>query len=316
MRIRATVEADLDRVAACTGSEPVDAIGPDQYRSDLADGQYRPEWTWIAEAGDEILARALWWGLPESAHPLVLDCVYVHDSVSDRVALAADLLDTGHRHLLGHGMRALPNFEIRVANDWRQDPAATAAVVWRKEAAAAAGLTSFLERLRYEWTADVGVPAQSGRLKFRSEPDDERFVSAFRRVAEGSLDAITRRSVAALGVDRHARDEVEFYSGLPGERDWWRLAETVHRRIAGLAIPSATPNGPTVGFVGVVPELRGNRYVDDLLAEITRIHAALGATRVTALTDAANRPMAAAFDRAGYLNTAVRLVLSADATTP
>jgi hypothetical protein len=86
---RSTTGADLDRVLACTITEPISWIPADRYRAELADRQYRPEWTWIAEDSGQILARALWWGLPGSAHPLALDCVYVHDSVSDRIGLAA-----------------------------------------------------------------------------------------------------------------------------------------------------------------------------------------------------------------------------------
>ncbi|MFD4049966.1 GNAT family N-acetyltransferase, partial [Streptomyces sp. NPDC058611] len=41
----------------------------------------------------------------------------------------------------------------------------------------------------------------------------------------------------------------------------------------------------------------------------TRFHAAAGADRVTATTDTVNVPMAAAFDRAGYEVTEIRLVL-------
>ena len=59
--------------------------------------------------------------------------------------------------------------------------------------------------------------------------------------------------------------------------------------------------------------MRGHRYIDDILAEITRFHAAKGAHRITATTDMTNRPMAAAFERAGYRNYEVRLVLSAPA---
>ncbi|MGN6677358.1 MAG: GNAT family N-acetyltransferase [Streptosporangiaceae bacterium] len=59
-------------------------------------------------------------------------------------------------------------------------------------------------------------------------------------------------------------------------------------------------------------EHRGHGYVDEILAEITRILVDdASATRIHADTDLANRPMAAAFDRAGYLNIGRRLVLSA-----
>ncbi len=76
-----------------------------------------------------------------------------------------------------------------------------------------------------------------------------------------------------------------------------------------MAIPSATPYHRNVGYLGVVPEQRGRGLIDEILAEITRFHAAAGAERITATTDTVNVPMAAAFDRAGYAVTQIRLVL-------
>jgi len=313
MLFRSTTEADLDRVLACTITEPISWIPPDRYRAELADGQYRPEWTWIAEDSGQILARALWWGLPSSAHPHALDCVYVHDSVSDRIGLAASLLAAGHDAFRAQGALRLPQYDLNLPNGWRGAPAVSVAVGWRLAAAARAGLPDQLERLRYRWTPGAGLPGSSGRLSFRPEPDDEVFLSALRRIAVGSLDNTTREDVAALGAEQQARENLDLYRSMPGEREWWRLAHTADGRLAGLAMPNRNPYGPVVGYLGVVPELRGRRYIDDILAEITRFHAAKGAPRITATTDMTNVPMAAAFERAGYRNYEVRLVASAPA---
>jgi hypothetical protein len=80
-----------------------------------------------------------------------------------------------------------------------------------------------------------------------------------------------------------------------------------------------------------LPEHRGHGHSDDLLAEITHVLAELiqrdelrangirangirangiGADRIRADTDLTNKPMAAAFERAGYRNFAVRMVAS------
>jgi RimJ/RimL family protein N-acetyltransferase len=106
---------------------------------------------------------------------------------------------------------------------------------------------------------------------------------------------------------------MDLYRSMPGEREWWRLAYTADGGLAGLAMPNCNPYGPVVGYLGVVPELRGRRYIDDILAEITRFHAARGAHRITDATDTTNLPMAAAFERAGYRNYQVRFVLCAPA---
>jgi GNAT superfamily N-acetyltransferase len=104
---------------------------------------------------------------------------------------------------------------------------------------------------------------------------------------------------------------MRYYLSMPGPRDWWRLAYTPQGGLAGLAIPARNADGPVVAYLGVVPELRGNGYADDLLAEVTHLLAAAGARWIQADTDLANQPMACGFQRAGYRNFAVRMVLSA-----
>lgn len=51
----------------------------------------------------------------------------------------------------------------------------------------------------------------------------------------------------------------------------------------------------------VLPEHRNNGYLDDILAECTRILAAQEVPRIRAATDLGNVPMANAFRRAGYV---------------
>lgn len=310
MAFRPTTDADLDRVAAFTVDEPVSWIGADRYRAELAENMYRPEWTWIAEDGGQVVARALWWGQSTSAHPVALDCLHVDASVADRPAVAAELLTASLEAFRKEGASALPVYNVTLPNGWRDDPAVAAALAWRRTAAFAAGFTEEVERLQLEWTPELGVPASSGRLTF-AEASDEEFLEVFRQIAEGSLDGQTRRNLAAKGAEATARGEMDFYLDCPGERAWWRLAYAAEGQVAGLAIPSATPYNVNVGYLGVVPHMRGRGYVDDILAEITRFHAGNGAELITTTTDMGNAPMAAAFARAGFRTSQIRMIYSA-----
>jgi ribosomal protein S18 acetylase RimI-like enzyme len=311
MRLRTITEADLGRVLACTTDDPVGVIDPELLRRRFADGQYRPGLTWIAEDRGQVMARAVWWLPPGGAYPGALDCLLVDSSVTDRAGLAVNLLGAAHEEFRYRGMSVLPAYHVFLPTGWRDRPDVAAALRWRQQAAQRAGLTRELERLRYEWTPAAGLPERPGRLEFRPEPDDDAFLAAFLRVAKGSLDATTAEATAVVGAHRQARDAMRYYQGMPGPRDWWRLAYLPQGSLAGLAIPSRNVDGPVAAYLGVVPELRGNGYVDDLLAEITHLLAAAGARWIQADTDLANRPMAAAFQRAGYRNFAVRMVLSA-----
>ncbi|GAA3246183.1 GNAT family N-acetyltransferase [Pseudonocardia petroleophila] len=304
MTVRRATDADLDAVAAFPLDDPVGGIDADRFRREHAERRLRPEWTWVAEQDGAIVGRALWWGRSDDDAPVALDCLHVRPGVPDRAGLAHRLLSAGHTALA-----ARPRYELTLPGGWRDRPDVVDAVAWRTDAARRAGLTEEVERLRYEWIPDAPVPPPSTRLAFRPEPDDEAFVDAFRRIAADSLDVATLREVADVGADRQARDDLDFYLSCPGRREWWRLAHAADGALAGFAVPSATPYGRNVGYLGVVPGMRGRGLVDDVLGEITRIHAADGAERITATTDVVNAPMAAAFERAGYRATEVRLVL-------
>ncbi|MGH3170426.1 MAG: GNAT family N-acetyltransferase [Trebonia sp.] len=188
-----------------------------------------------------------------------------------------------------------------------------ASLSWRWQAALAAGLTEELERLRFAWRLPSGVPGPSARLVFRHDADDEEFADLFRRTLTGTLDATTRRAADAVGADAQARADVAFYRDrMHGERDWWLVACLPGGEPVGFGIPSRNTEVPVVGYIGTLPGHRGRGYIDDILAETTRVLAdRAGAELIHADTDLANRPMAAAFERAGYVNFARRVVLSA-----
>jgi RimJ/RimL family protein N-acetyltransferase len=343
--IRPATEADLDRILAYPVTEPAGQVTAGRYREGLARHHYRPEWTWIAEDAGRIVARAIWWGFAAAAYPLALDCVdavpftavpftavpftavpftavpftagasTTGASTTGRTALAADLIAAGQQALRRPDSPATAGYEINLPSGWRSDPAVAAAFGWRRDAAARAGLTDELERIRFEWTPGAGLPRPGGRLVYRPEPDDDRFADVFRQIAAGSLDVTTRREVALLGAARQARADMEIYLAMPGDRDWWRLAYTAaDGQLAGMILPNhSTDGGAVVGYLGVVPGLRGHGYIADLVAETTRFHAGRGEPRIAATTDTTNRPMAAAFERAGYRARGIKYVLSAPA---
>nr|WP_275402514.1 GNAT family N-acetyltransferase [Streptomyces sp. SID13031] len=239
-------------------------------------------------------------------HPFSIDGLYAVPGV-DRVAVWASLI----RQTLATfpAQAEQPEYHIFLPNGWRDQPDVVTELEPRLEAAAAAGLSELTERLRYEWTPSDGLPARSTRLCF--EPaDDEAFLDVFRRVIQGSLDASTARSVARVGVEGTAKEELEIYQSMPGERSWWRLTYDASGSLVGFALPSANNGGPVVGYLGVLAEHRGHGYSDDLLAEITHLLVETGAERIRADTDLTNKPMAASFERLGYRNHAVRMVAS------
>lgn len=308
MSLRRATAADIDALIAFPDDPAVVNLPRAQVREDFETGRMRPEWSWVLEQDGQLLGRALWWGRGDTA-PSALDAVDVLPAAGDPRAAALAMLRAGHQELAALGLKSLPPFTLRLPGSWRTDAAARRAASWRLEAAAEAGLTEALERLQYAWTPGDGMPAASERVTFRPGSDDE-FVELFRLAARGSLDVETRRALETMDDLGQARDDLGFYTEAPGERVWWRVA-LIDGDPVGFVVPSATPYSRNVGYLGVLPGHRGQGLADDLLAEVTRFHAAAGAPRITATTDLVNRPMAAAFDRAGYRVTEVRMVLEA-----
>jgi RimJ/RimL family protein N-acetyltransferase len=85
-------------------------------------------------------------------------------------------------------------------------------------------------------------------------------------------------------------------------QEWWRIATLPDGDPVGFVIPARNSYHPIIAYIGVLPAHRGNGYIDDLLAEGTRILAAHDVPRTRAATDLGNVPMARAFQRAGYVN--------------
>jgi ribosomal protein S18 acetylase RimI-like enzyme len=304
---RSATSSDLDAILAVESTDLVSPLDPARVREDLALHRHRPEWVWVADEHGRLTAFALWWGLPDSAQPASLTHIWVSPDVSASADIAGGLLEAAVRQLRLDGLTTMPEAELDLPADWDNDADTRAAVKWRQAAFERIGLIDWNERRQQEWTTDCPLPTDSGRLDY-SRASDEAFLDVFRRVAVGSLDVLTRRTLAELGPDGQAQDDLDFYLSLPGDRTLWRLATDQDGAVIGFAIPSRSAYEASVSYLGVTPEQRGRRYVDDLLAEITRIHAATGATRITGTTDSTNAPMLAAFARAGYTTIGTRLV--------
>jgi len=315
MQHRRITEVDLESVLALIRTDPDGPVPTaDRYLELLTAGQYRLDHTWIAVSDDPAIpvrALAVWWAGPDEPAPAALDAIYVAPDVPerDRATLAAELLRAAHT---AFGLPDPPAHHVFVPADWHDRPDVVAAVAWRRDAVAAAGLPVPLERLRYTWEPSDGLPPRSDRLTFAAEPDDEVFVDLFQRVLAGTLDATSRTEAAQVGAERQAREDLALYRDLMvGDRAWWRVARDGTGAVVGFGLPSRNLAHPVVGYLGVLPEHRGHGYVDDILAEITGILSDQGAEQIRADTDLGNVPMAASFERAGYRNVARRLVFSA-----
>ncbi|MFJ3205959.1 GNAT family N-acetyltransferase [Streptomyces sp. NPDC086989] len=250
--------------------------------------RFRPEWKRVALRDGRVVARGAWWGGPDDSEPVNINWFDVAEGEEEA---GTELL------------RSAPwkvELEINLPAGWREQSDLRAGAESRFAAARAAGYELLVERLLYRWTPERGLPERPGRLRFGAEPDDAVFFDALRRIHSATLDAHALRAIGEGGLDQAAQEELDFFHWCPSPREWWQTARTPDGDLAGIHIPAHNPSGPTIGFIGVVPEQRGRGYAYDLLAECTHFLAEQGAEFISAATDQANFPMAANFAKAGF----------------
>ena len=268
-----------------------------QVAGDLAAGRRRPEWLWLALRGERVVARAGWWSRPGDRHPLLMDIFDLAGDADDAVRL----LEAALHDVVPAGTTP-PEYLRFLPPDWRDRPDTRQLVEDRMGALERAGAKLFVERLRLEWRPGTPIAEPGGRLVFRPARDPEELIGLMTLVLDGTLDAHSREELTRTPPEQVARDqyhdELERYES---PQDWWRVATLPDGEPAGFVIPAHNGYSPVIAYIGVVPAHRGHGYIDDLLAEGTRLLAAQDVTWIRAATDLGNVPMAAAFARAGYV---------------
>jgi len=254
------------------------------------------------ELADDL--RLALWGRTGDDTPFLLDIFDIDDGSADRhrMDIGVRLLQTAMAVVVPTGTRP-PEYLRNVPSDWREDGVTRHAIEDRMTALERTGARLFVERLRFEWHLGTQIPEPTGRLVFRPVRNTEEILTLMTLVLDGTLDAhsradLTRMSARETAI-KHYEDELAHYRS---PRDWWRVATLPDGEPVGFVAPARNDYNPIIGYLAVLPEHRGNGYIDEILAEGTRILSAQDVPRIRATTDLGNTPMANAFQRAGYAN--------------
>lgn len=293
--IRSLTADDLDLFATVTDTAPNAVAWYAAVRKGVDKGHSRPEWCFVgmrpdAEAGWRVTGRVSYWGFLGSPAPFTV--WHADWAAPDAVAV------------LGAAQRALggvpsAEFVLPAGQHPTTDRASAHAVLL------AAGFALDLERLELDLDASTAPPQPaSTRLRFAAARGFPRadVVGLVERVLSDTLDHRLTQQVAQRGARSQAEDFCADLMNADAEPDWFEIGFRGDEPV-GLVVPCRGPAGISqsyLDFIGVLPEHRGNRYADDLLARGTATLLAAGADHIVANTDVANTPTAAAFARAGY----------------
>jgi RimJ/RimL family protein N-acetyltransferase len=270
-----------------------DCVLNDEVAGDLAAGRRRPAWLWVALREDRLVARAGWWARAGDEHPLLMDIFDVDGDEEGATAAGRALLSEALPRMSPPGaappefVRFLPA-EGPFTGPWR--------TVLEQ-----AGARLLVERRRLEWRPPAAVPPDSGRLDFGPADDAGALIDLMTLTLDGTLDAHSRADLERMSPRQAATEQYhDELSRYLSPREWWRIGYAASGDPVGFVIPARNDYHAIIAYIGVVPAHRGHGYVDDLLAEGTRILAREGVPRIRASTDVGNFPMEAAFARAGY----------------
>jgi hypothetical protein len=177
----------------------------------------------------------------------------------------------------------------------------------RAELFSEAGFEIVRRGRRWKREGEADLPPRSSRLVFRSRASvgDEVFRAAIADVSDGTRDGRLREMRDRLGRAGDATEHFRLLDSLPHQDDWWQLAYDESGAFVGLFVCGEL-DIPYVAYVGVHPDRRGMRYIDDLVAEALFVVSKQSPAAVGADTDAENAAIGAAFERAGFENSMSR----------
>ena len=168
------------------------------------------------------------------------------------------------------------------------------------------GMTAQRDKVAFQWYTTDPLLAINSRLQFRTLTDvgEGAFIDAIQKVTEGTLDRSLQQALLKAPPQVQAKglfDECqkEFFS----QPEWWQLAFGGDNELIGLLMPimlSAEADEGWIGYIGVIPEHRGQGHIDELLVQATTMLQSANVTCVSADTDSENFPMIHAFKRVGY----------------
>ena len=276
----------------------------DELTEDLAEGRRRAEWMWVALRGERLAARVAWWGHHNDTTPSYLDIVDVDDAMptDQGVIIGLQLLKSASAKVITGRLRP-PEYIRFLPPDWRNRVETTLKVNNRMNILQQSGARLLVERLGFEWRREMAIAEPSERLFFRPLRNTDEILALMTLTLDDTLDAHSKsdldRMTASEVATNHYQGELSRY---PTPREWWRVATLSDGSPVGFVIPAHNYYHYIIAYIAVLPHHRGNGYIDDILAEGTRILSAHDAECIRASTDLYNTPMASAFVRAGWEN--------------
>ena len=268
----------------------------DQISDAWTEGTSRPDWTLVAIAEGQPVARGALFAEPVGGGVQTLEGVAAF--------LWADLDHPLHgdatRMLLDALAARLGPFGPTTLNRRLNAERHADVPAWRS-LLEAAGFELLQEKEGLAWDPTAPALPDYDRLQFRSlaEVGRDAFRDVVAQTADGTLDRNDQYYISLCSPGPWAEELIGFLA--PEDESSACLAYTRDGDVAGFVmVGTFDPDTWTIVHVGVVPQLRGRGYVHDLLARADTTARERGFSSGLSDVDVLNAPMIAAMERSGH----------------
>lgn len=170
------------------------------------------------------------------------------------------------------------------------------------------------EKKSFVWEEGV-INSLLGDLYFSTlgQVGSREFINAIEKVTEGTLDEDDLAWVKEFGSKEAAIKYFNLLKDIDYNEGWWKLAYNEQQELLGLVVPQRlTEDIGGINYIGVVPEKRGQGYINHLVIEGVKTLKDNNIKKVIADIDVKNYPLDRVLSKQGFKLDCTMLVLKLD----
>ncbi len=261
-----TTQEEIDKVTSMQSSSPEQNY---YLKQAIQEGEIKLEDCYILEHNHQVLARAIimnGWYLG----------LYTLENVSEENA----------NEFLANVLKQYPNRKFRtdLYSDKKNYDIVFSSLL-------ANGFKDIIHKESY--TIQVTPVYKDSKLSFKAIDlnDETLLVDLFIQTSRDNKDGSILKEIKEKGLKDGSRDFFLELKQLDFERELWVIAYFENKPVGFIIITRLTENDAGIGYIGVVPEYRGNNFSQDLLFKAINLAHLYKIKKLIADIDVENYPM-------------------------
>lgn len=296
MILRNINKSEIDSVIKAT--TPEKSSFKDILESWINEGITRLEWCFVVEEHGNILGRLIYGVFDNSLKMLDIWMKNFNDETKEK------LLSDSLKIMKVKGFNNVECHLYSDKNNFQQYVKALTSVEFK--------VTQ--EKKSFVWEEGI-INSLSGDLYFSTleQIGSNEFINAIEKVTVGTLDEDDLAWVKEFGSKEAAIKYFNLLKDIDYNEGWWKLAYNREQELLGLVVPQRLTEGiGGINYIGVIPEKRGQGYINHLVIEGVKTLKDNNIKKVIADIDVKNYPLDKVLQKQGFKLDCTMLVLKLD----